>query len=181
MKSPTLRTERLLLRAYERSDVPALLPLIGAREVAATTLRIPHPYKEEDAEVLFTPSEENVRLAVTLQAEQRLIGGIGLRLDSPHNRAELGYWIGFPYWGRGYATEAAQAVVRYGFEILNLHRIYAEHFGNNPSSGRVLRKLGMKPEGYLPQHILKWGEYLDVAVYGMLRTDFKAKWGCSPL
>jgi RimJ/RimL family protein N-acetyltransferase len=171
---PTLRTERLLLRAFERWDVPALVPLIGAREVAATTLRIPHPYKEEDAEILFEPTEENVRFAITLQPEGGLIGGIGLRLDAPHNRAELGYWIGFPYWGQGYATEAARAVVRYGFEVLNLHRIYAQHFGSNPTSGGVLRKLGMKPEGTLPQHILKWGEYLDVAFYGMLRTDFKA-------
>jgi len=172
-KVPTLPTDRLLLRAFSRTDIPALIPLIGAREVAATTLRIPHPYSASDAEVLFARLErdDEVRWAITLPREGTLIGGLGLRLEHDHNRAELGYWIGVPYWGNGYATEAARAVVRYGFEVLKLHRIQASHFSNNPASGALLRKIGMKHEGTLRQHILKWGQRLDLEVYAILGSE----------
>ncbi len=172
---PTLYTNRLVLRAYHRDDIPALVPLIGAREVAATTLRIPHPYHQEHAEALFATSaaDETERFAITLATERTLIGGVGMQIDKLHNHAELGYWIGVPYWGRGYATEAARATVRYGFDVLGLNRIQASHFGNNPASGNVLRKLGMTYEGRLRQHYLKWGEYLDSEIYAILRSEFQ--------
>ena len=171
---PTLRTDRLVLRPFVRADIPALVPLIGAREVAATTLRIPHPYSASDAEVLFARIEtgDEVRWAITLQPDGTLIGGIGLRLERDHNRAELGYWLGVPYWGNGYATEAARAALRYGFGVLGLHRIQASHFSNNPASGTVLRKIGMKHEGTLRKHILKWEKYLDLEVYAVLRSEY---------
>lgn len=174
---PTLQTRRLTLRSYRRDDIPALIPLIGAKEVAATTLRIPHPYRIEHAEAILHPSAaiDTVRYAVTLQGDGTLIGGVGMRLEPDHDRAEIGYWIGVPYWGNGYATEAAFAVVRYGFDVLNLHRIQAEHFAGNTSSGRVLQKLGMKYEGCQRQHLLKWGEYLDVELYGILRSEFDVR------
>ena len=90
------------------------MPLIGAREVVETTLRIPHPYEERHArEFLQSPAKPNeLRLIVRIQSVGRLCGGIGLHPDNANNRAELGYWIGVPFWGNGYATEAAQAVVR---------------------------------------------------------------------
>jgi len=175
--STTLRTARLVLRPYMPEDIPALLPLIGAREVAATTLRIPHPYTQAEAEEFVrraqAGSDDSVRFAVEIEASSTLIGGVGLRLDQAHHHAELGYWIGVPYWGNGYATEAAQALVRHGFEDLKLHRIHASHFSHNPASGRILRKLGMKSEGCMRQHILKWGEYYDSELYGMLASDLE--------
>jgi len=78
-------------------------------------------------------------------------------IEADHRRAELGYWIGVPYWGKGYATEAARSVVNYGFSTLELHRIFASHVPANPASGRVLTKIGMRHEGRLLGHILKWG------------------------
>jgi len=175
--STTLRTARLVLRPYMPEDIPALLPLIGAREVAATTLRIPNPYTQAEAEEFVrraqAGSDDSVRFAVEIEASSTLIGGVGLRLDQAHHHAELGYWIGVPYWGNGYATEAAQALVRHGFEDLKLHRIHASHFSHNPASGRILRKLGMKSEGCMRQHILKWGEYYDSELYGMLASDLE--------
>jgi len=164
----------LLLRAFSRADIPALVPLIGARVVAATTLRIPHPYSASDAEVLFARSEtdDELRWATTL-LDRTLIGGVGLRRERDHNRAELGFWLGVPYWGNGYATEAARAVLRYGFESLGLHRIQASHFSNNPASGAVLRKIGMQHEGSLRKHILKWEQYLDLEVYAVLKAEYK--------
>src|ERR1700746_2272380 len=121
MPHPDLHTDRLVLRPYVLSDVADLVRLAGAREVAATTLRIPHPYREQDAIefISSSPAEAetgtSARFAITLRDSGVLVGGIGLRIDPPHQHAELGYWIGVPYWGRGYATEAARAVVRYGF------------------------------------------------------------------
>lgn len=173
--SVTLRTSRLLLRPYTPEDIPALIPLIGAREVAATTLRIPHPYTQTDAEEFVRRAQagddNSVRFAVEIADSATLIGGVGLRLNAAHNHAELGYWLGVPYWGHGYATEAARELVRYGFEDLELHRIYATYFSFNPSSGNVLRKLGMKSEGCQREHILKWGKYCDSLLYGMLASD----------
>ena len=99
---------------------------------------------------------------------------MGLRIDQAHRRAELGYWIGTPFWGRGIATEAAKEMLRYGFEELRLHRIFAEHFAHNPASGRVLAKIGMKHEGCHRRHVLKWGEFVDAEQYGILREEWKS-------
>jgi RimJ/RimL family protein N-acetyltransferase len=84
---------------------------------------------------------------------------------------ELGYWIGVPYWGRGYATEAAGAVVRYGFDTLALTRIAARAFCRNPASSRVLRKIGMSHEGTQRKALPKSGELLDTELYAILRDD----------
>ena len=172
-----LQTERLTLRVYAPSDIPALMPLIGAREVAATTLRIPHPYTESDARDFIARTQEGLLsgsallLAIVLRERDTLCGGVGLRIEADHRRAELGYWIGVPYWGNGYATEAAKAVLKYGFGTLELHRIFASHFADNPASARVLQKIGMRHEGRLRAHVLKWGEFLDLEMYGMLASD----------
>ncbi|NEP60397.1 MAG: GNAT family N-acetyltransferase, partial [Symploca sp. SIO2G7] len=87
--------------------------------------------------------------------------------------AELGYWIGVLYWSKGYCTEAAKAVVQYGFEVIGLHRIQAAHFPHNPASGRVMQKIGMSYEGYRRQHILKWGKFEDLELYGILKSDWQ--------
>jgi ribosomal-protein-alanine N-acetyltransferase len=177
MEPLPLQTKRLTLRPYEFSDIPTLVPLIGAREVAATTLRIPHPYTESYAKEFIaearreTSNGTGLRLAIVLRESNAQCGGIGLRIDAGHRRAELGYWIGVPYWGNGYATEAAEAVVKYGFQTLALHRIFASHVSRNTASGKVLTKIGMRYEGCHRAHILKWGEFLDLEMYGMLASD----------
>ena len=147
--------------------------MIGAQEVAATTLRIPHPYEEKHArEFLGSMAKENeLRLSIRQRSDGRLIGGIGLHPEMPHRHAELGYWIGVPYWGNGYATEAAKAVVRYGFEQIKLNRIFAHHFKHNPASGKVLRNIGMKYEGCMRQHVLKWGQFVDLELYSILHEE----------
>jgi [ribosomal protein S5]-alanine N-acetyltransferase len=174
---PPLQTELLTLRPYAVADIPTLVPLIGAREVAATTLRIPHPYSEADARDFIAATKEDLstgnelRLAVIVRESGSLCGGVGLRIEADHRRAELGYWIGVPYWGKGYATEAATAMVNYGFDTLGLHRIFAGHVANNLASARVLKKIGMRHEGSQGGHILKWGEFLDLELYGILTPN----------
>jgi len=110
--------------------------------------------------------------AIERKEDGALVGAVGLRLEREHDRAELGYWIGVPYWGNGYATEAGKAVLRHGFEVEGLNRIYAFHFTNNPASGRVLQNIGMTFEGKRRAHTLKWGEYLDNEGYGILRSEW---------
>jgi len=169
-----LETPRLILREWTESDVPELVPLIGAREVAETTLRIPHPYREEHARkfIASLPKENELRLAIRLCSDGRLVGGIGLHPQVEHQRAELGYWIGVPCWGNGYATEAARELVRYGFETLKLNRIFAGHFEGNPGSRAILLKLGMRYEGCARQSVVKWGKPMDVHIYAILREEY---------
>lgn len=172
---PTLETARLKLRAYRENDVAELLPLIGTPEVAATTLRIAHPYSEQDAQAFFALAQDpdKLWLAITLRADGRQIGGIGLRLEPQHQHGELGYWLGVPYWGQGYATEAAREILRYGFQELGLHRIFASHFKHNPASGRILKKLGMRYEGCQREHLRKWDQFVDSELYGILRQEWQ--------
>lgn len=175
MNAVLIETSRLQMRQLSEADIPELLPLIGAREVAATTLRIPHPFEEKHArEFLTTPAKQNeLRMAIRRAGDGTLVGGMGLHPDTQHNRAEIGYWIGVPYWRTGYATEAARAVLNYGFEQFNYNRIFAGHFGQNPASGNVLKKIGMKHEGCMRGHVLKWNEYVDLHMYGILREEWR--------
>jgi RimJ/RimL family protein N-acetyltransferase len=174
---PSLQTERLLLRPFRLDDAPEVQRLAGDREVASTTLLIPHPYKDGMAEAWIATHEEQFAeglqavFAIVRKADQRLLGAIGLSIKSEHARAELGYWIGRPYWNQGYATEAAAAVVRYGFEALGLNRVFAQHMVRNPASGRVMQKIGMQHEGRLRQHVQKWDQFEDVEIYSLLRGD----------
>src|ERR1700740_2020214 len=152
MPHPSLHSDRLILRPYILSDASDLVRMAGAREIAATTLRIPHPYREEDAVNFintFAVEAEmgtSARFAITLRENGQFCGGVGLHIDKDHQHAELGYCFGVPYWDRGYATEAARTAVRYGFETLKLHRIYASCFAHNEASSRVLQKIGMQYE-----------------------------------
>jgi len=168
----------LILRSFSLQDVDALVRLVGDRQVAATTLRIPHPYAEKDAHDFIASCQPEfeqglgARFAITISDSNELCGGTGLHVSRLHNHAELGYWIGVPYWGRGYATEATAAVVRYGFDTLSLRRIHASVFAGNIASARVLLKVGMQLEGRLRDHICKWEKFYDLEYYGMLQTDW---------
>jgi RimJ/RimL family protein N-acetyltransferase len=115
-----------------------------------------------------------VSFAVVERASARLVGAIGLTLKPAHGRAEVGYWIGVPFWNRGYATEAAALVLGFGFGELGLNRVHAQHFSRNPQSGRVMRKLGMRHEGRLRQHVLRWGSPEDLEQFGILRDEWKS-------
>lgn len=176
----TLDTPRLILRPFTLADAPDVQRLAGAREVASTTTNIPHPYEDGMAEAWIATHQERfdagemVTWAVTLREGGPLLGGIGLRLEPAHDRAGLGYWIAVPHWNQGYCTEAALAVLRYGFQDRGLHRIGATHFAGNPASGRVMQKIGMTREGCLRHHIKKWGRYEDLVYYGLLRDEWEA-------
>lgn len=174
---PTLRTARLLLRPFKASDADTLCRLAGVKEVAAGTL-LPHPYDIEAAAQWIVRQQESfttgnaITFAIALSEEEPLIGSIGMEIAPEHELARLSYWLGTGYWNHGYCTEAVRAVLDYGFTRLPLHRIYAPHFHNNPASGRVLRKVGMTYEGRMREHYIRFGQFVDVEIYGILREEF---------
>jgi RimJ/RimL family protein N-acetyltransferase len=187
---PAITTPRLVLRPFRTGDAPAVAKLAGDRDVASTTASIPHPYPEGLAaewiashparltagtEVILAVTLRKARIAGKAGAARdgRLIGAIGLIVERSGRKAEMGYWIGKPHWGKGYATEAARAVIAFGFDGLSLNRIFAHHMTRNPASGRVLEKAGMTFEGELRQHVLKWDRFEDVRIYGILRSEHR--------
>jgi RimJ/RimL family protein N-acetyltransferase len=105
------------------------------------------------------------------RAPGRLIGGITLTMTPTHQRADLGYWLGVPFWGLGYATEAARLVISYGFVRLQLHRIQARCFPRNRASARVLEKAGMRYEGLLRGYLRKGDAFEDALLFAILSTD----------
>jgi ribosomal-protein-alanine N-acetyltransferase len=176
--TPTLRTARLVLGDFDADDAGELQRLAGDREIADTTLAIPHPYELDHALAwIGNQRKESARgratnFAIRLSAESPIIGCAGLRdIDPEHVQAELGFWIGREWWGHGYAREAAAAVIRFGFETLHLNRICAHHMLRNPAAGKVLQHIGMQREGVMRQRVRKWGIYEDVVLYAILRDE----------
>jgi ribosomal-protein-alanine N-acetyltransferase len=182
-----LETERLVLRGFTESDAPTVARLAGRREIADTTISVPHPCTEKTAREWIashtSPSGASKQrvFAITIKVDGQLIGSVGFREINPeHNHAEMGCWIGVEWWGQGYATEATRALLQFGFERLNLNRIYAHHMVRNPTSGRVLEKIGMKREGLLRQCVRKWGVFEDVVLLAIVREDWMKNGASSP-
>ncbi len=175
---PTIETERLVLRPFTLDDAGEVQRLAGDKAIAATTLRLPHPYEDGVAEEWIGTHQEKfekdelVNLAIAHRRDGHLIGAIGLTVNRDFENAELGYWIGKEFWRQGYCTEAARAVVGYGFEQMGLHKIHANHFKGNPASGSVMRKVGMSAEGVLREHVKKWDRFVDIVCYAILADEY---------
>ena len=177
MTLPTLETERLILRPWTLEDASEFERLITPRAVTDGTLSYPHPVpagwgKERIGTMLERyVAGEHIDFAICTRATGELIGSTGLSIMTRFKRGHLGYWLGVDFWGQGYATEAARAIVQYGFETLGLHRIEAGHYPRNPASGRVLEKIGMRLERTLRGHLLKGDVFEDTVMYARLVTD----------
>lgn len=111
--------------------------------------------------------------AVSLLADDRLVGYTGLEhIDLLNRQADLSFWISSEMERRGYATEAAQAALAFAFATLEMNRVVAMHLAGNLLAGRLLKKVGMQQEGQLRQHLCKWGQFEDVIVCGIFRSDW---------
>lgn len=110
-------------------------------------------------------------MAITLKRTGEIVGTIGIGITKQHSRAELGYWIGHEYWGNGYCTEAAKAIIDYAFNVVKLHKITSRFMEVNPASGRVMEKAGMTREDKLIDEVTKDNVYHHLIVYGKINGE----------
>lgn len=183
---PNLVTERLLLNQIQLSDIPDIVAYAGNLKIVENTRTMPHPYFEEDAIAWMHMAHQgfkaknNYVFAIRSKADGHFMGGIGLTLEVPHQRAELGYWLAEKFWNQGYTTEAAKAMLTFGFEQLQLNKIIAVYLTTNGASGQVMEKNGMVKEAEFLEHDLKRGgdpetpEYVSLFQYRMLRREYES-------
>jgi [ribosomal protein S5]-alanine N-acetyltransferase len=177
--TPRIETERLVLRELHPSDASAIAERAGDRRVARFLIAVPSPYPVSLATRWITvrtawwPQARGITLAISRRESSAvLLGTVSLRRFHRDRRAELGYWLGADAWGVGYATEAADALIDFGFRELGLERIYAQVLEGNEASCRVLDKLGMMNEGVRRRHVRKGKRLCDVTMFGLLRDEW---------
>ncbi len=179
-------TPRLLLELPSLRRAREYPPLLGDPQVSRWLLRVPFPYRVSDARGFIlragrTRSEgTDLALALVDRATDRLVGGIGIHgIEWKHGHGEIGYWIGRPYWGYGYASEAVQGLVAVSFRSLRLHRVEAGIFRGNSGSENVLRKAGFSPEGVRRESFRKEGAWIDDMLFGLTRSEW-LRWKSGP-
>ncbi|MEN8204185.1 MAG: GNAT family N-acetyltransferase [Bacteroidota bacterium] len=180
IEQTVIETQRLQLRPLELSDASAIQKVASTREVADTMISLPHPYPlgESERYIARKQVEREVGRSITFiiekKTEREFYGVIEVRdIDREHSQGELSFWLVVEAWGMGYMSEVVQAVVRFGFEVLSLNRLYAYHMLRNQASSRIFEKNGFRQEGLLHQRVRKWGQYEDVALWAILRQEWK--------
>jgi [ribosomal protein S5]-alanine N-acetyltransferase len=171
-----LQTQRLTLRPIEVKDAAFVHQQMNDPAVTADLLPIEQPYSLSTAMRWIrnlNAGEYGEGIMFTILREAECVGTMYLHNEPKYQHAEIGYWFAKAHWGQGYATEAGHEVVRYGFEKLFLHRIYANYFARNTASRRVLEKLGLKYEGTQRADVFKDGEFLDIGFCGLLRSEWE--------
>lgn len=177
---PTLETERLVLRPPVDADAAAFHGVCDDAELSRNVEGVPHPYPDGMALEWIREQRAQLKrgeggaLAITLREGGEVIGDVTLRVNAQNHRAELGYILGREHRGRGYATEAAGAMVRCAFEQLGLRRLVALTDVRNEASCRVLEKLGFTREARLRENTLCEGVFEDDWQYALLRSEWEA-------
>ena len=175
---PIIHTDRLTLRKLETADLSDLIQKINNPAISKQIFNIPYPYSEADAIARLHLVTEGFRskkryiFLITNSENQELMGEISLHLDRSNNRAETGFWLDEKKWGNGYMTEALRAILDFGFKSIQLQKIFATHYPENPASGKVLQKAGMIKEAELKDHYLVEGEYRTVMQYRLTKDEF---------
>ena len=167
----TLESERLILRPPRPMDIQSMTVWLSDYDVARMTARVPHPYGEGDAEAFVAAGNAN-RFVIERKRDGVFLGMTGLYVDEG---CEFGYWLGKPFWGQGYATEAARRLAQFAFETLGLESLRAGWFYDNPASGHVLAKLGARHNGSQMRDCRARG--MQILCHDMLltRADFLRK------
>lgn len=169
--------ERIHLSEFRSSDQAACVEHLQEKEIYDRTLRIPYPYTNADYRewlkiVERTTQQQGRRVTWAIRnADGLLIGGTGFdgfQLGKSH-RAEIGYWLAKPYWGRGIMTAVVRGVCEFAFSEFGLEKITTHVFDSNIASARVLEKSGFVQEGFLRRHYLKDGQFFDAKLYGLLK------------
>jgi len=172
---PAIRSGPVLLAPLRPGDAGRICLLAGDDAVADMAVRMPHPYPERAAEAWIAESTAGWKAGwgavwkITRANDGLLVGEVGVTMDPENRSAELGYWIGKDYWGRGYATAGAWAAVQFGFEEMGIHRIHASCLRRNAGSARVLERAGLRYEGCLREHLFHRGCFEDLLLFGAVR------------
>ena len=166
----------MIIRKWEMADAKDLAKALSNKKVQ-DNLRdgLPYPYTEQDGEYYITSmleADENDTFAFAIIVDGKVAGSIGVFRQGNIHRltAELGYYIGEEYWGRGIMTKAVKQICEYVFEHSDIIRIYAEPFSYNIASCRVLEKAGFQYEGTLRNNAIKNGKILDMKMYSLLKS-----------
>lgn len=183
---PILDSERLLLNQIQPSDLTNIVRYANNKNITDTTRTMPHPYYEEDAVSWMHTANEGFKakdlymFAIRTKSDDAFIGGIGLTLNLPNNRAELGYWLAEPFWSQGYTTEAVQMILKFGFEELHLNKIIAVYLDTNTASGKIMIKNGMIKEAEFKDHDVKKDHtvaddiYVSLIQYRLTQKEYKS-------
>lgn len=181
----TILTNRLYLRLFEKRDAETVQVLCNNYNIYKSTLYLPYPYSLNDALVWMENHKKNFdedysyEFAITDKISGNLYGAISLSNNQKFKNGEIAYWIGEEYWGKGYGTEAAKAIIDFAFEEKKMHKVFARYFKSNPASGRIMQKIGMVQEGVLKDQIVKDGEYEDLIYYGIINPyDLEVQLSC---
>lgn len=162
------------LRPFTINDAEQLVSIANNFNIAKfMTNRFPHPYGKENALAFFElikNDSPNRIFAITV--DDKIVGSTGVHFqeDIFVNNAEIGYWIGEPYWGNGYASEALTQITEYAFKTFSINRLFCRVFGNNPKSMRVVEKAGYKLEAKFEKTLLKNGELLDEYIFAIRKN-----------
>ena len=170
-----LESERLILRPPRPTDIQSMTVWLSDFDVSKMTSRVPYPYGEGDAEAFLAMADEH-RFVIQRKSDGVFLGMTGLHAEEgPETGYEFGYWLGKPFWGFGYATEAAHRLVSHAFAALDQGTVHAAWFYDNPASGRVLAKLGARHNGSAMRDCRARGR--SVLCHDMLltRADFLRK------
>lgn len=176
---PTINTSRLSLRWISAADVDDFFAIYSNPEVMRYWSTPPLPDRNAASKLISEIHDgferrELLKWGIALRSDDTLIGSVTLfHLDVTHRRAEIGYALGRPYWGKGYMQETLRAVISYAFEVLNLHRIEADVDPRNAASIRTVERLGFQREGYLRERWQVNGEIQDAYFYGLIRPDWE--------
>ena len=177
MEPTELRTERLLLRPFQETDVGDVLAYSNDEEWSRYTLGVPRPYTREHAERLVAEGIEanwDIHPTFAVVLEGRVIGRISAYIDEQTQIAELGFDIAREYWGRGLAREAISALIDYAFTTYSSVRLIARADVGNERSWRLMERLGMQREGYLRSQRVGRDGRSDEVFYGLLREEWEA-------
>jgi len=175
----TLETERLLMRTPTLADAEAVCAFCDDPDCSWGGYGIPHPASLEQSQSWIRKCGEKLdeeacyAFLLVRKDDGAVVGDVTLNRDATRNVGDIGYILGEEFRGAGFAYEAAVELLRFAFESIELHRVYATCWGRNERSAHILEKLGFTREGVLREHALKWGRYEDDVYYGLLRREWE--------
>lgn len=179
-----LETDRLLIRDYVKEDLEMVHQLVQSPEIYEHQSWGPNSFEDSKNHVgqclqqQMESPRQSFEFCITDRSTKEIIGAIGLRIRSSFNRSgDLGYWIRRDLWGHGLATEATQRIIQFGFDDLNMNRLWATASTKNLASLRVLQKAGMQREGLMRQDILVRGQFRDSVLMSILKSDSRLSKG----